>query len=157
MTERQPIITKLEHNMCLFILCIYVLYGESCPWQSAWPAFALPWISTFDEKKLYTAFLWWKITKYMLFNTIADSLEVLTDSFSTISAHSNNHFYRYKMSLKQILHDKNFIIEIIATRWEIDLIFFVNIWNADIIEVGLINLHIYFYFFLMALKISSDM
>ena len=39
------------------------------------------------------------------------ALEILTDSFSTISAHPNNHFYRYRMSLKQILHAKNLIIE----------------------------------------------
>ena len=67
-----------------------------------------------------------------------------TDSFSTISAHPNNLFYRYRMPLKQILQDKNVIIELNATHWEIKL-FFVNIWTADIIYAGFINLvHICF-------------
>ena len=47
----------MEHNRCLFILYIYVLYCSSCQRQRAWPAFALPWISTFDEKKWYMPFL----------------------------------------------------------------------------------------------------
>ena len=36
-----------------------------------------------------------RITKYMLFNTTAYSLEILTDSFSIISTHPNNHFTHY--------------------------------------------------------------
>ena len=49
------------------------------------------------------------ITKYMLFDTIVKSLEILTDSFV------DNHFYRYKMLLKQVFHDKKFITEINET------------------------------------------
>ena len=44
------------------------------------------------------------------------------------------------MSLKQIMHDNILIIEINTTFWEIGLIFFVNIWNADITDIGFINL-----------------
>ena len=80
------------------------------------------------------------MTKYMLFNTTVNILEILTNSFSTISAHSYNYFYRYGLSLKQILLDNILIIEINTTFGEIGLIFFVNIWNADITDIGLINL-----------------
>ena len=84
-----------------------------------------------------------RITKYMLFNTIANILEIFTNMFSIISVHPHNYFYRYGMSLKQILHDKILIIEINATDWVIGLIFFVNIWN-DITDIGFINLiHIF--------------
>ena len=93
----------------------------------------------------------------MLFSTIANFLQILIDSFSTISAHPNHNFHRYRMSLKQILYDKNLMLEINATHWEINLIFFMNIWTADIIDVGFINLvHNYIYFFLKATKTSSD-
>ena len=57
-----------------------------------------------------------RIAKYMLFDTSANSLEILTVSLSTISAEPNNHFYMYKMSLKQTLHDKNLVIEINETH-----------------------------------------
>ena len=65
-----------------------------------------------------------RMTKFMLFNTTVNILEILTNSFSTISAHSYNYFYRYGMSLKQILYDNILIIEINTTFWEIGLIFF---------------------------------
>ena len=64
------------------------------------------------------------MSKCMLSNTTANSLEMLTDSFSTISAHSNNDFCSYTVSLKQILHDENLINEINTTHWEIKLILF---------------------------------
>ena len=84
-----------------------------------------------------------RITNYMLFNTIAIILEIFTNSFSMISVHLHNYFYRYGMSLKQILHDKILIIEINATDWVIGVICFVNIWN-DITDIGFINLiHIF--------------
>ena len=59
----------------------------------------------------------------MLFNTIANILEIFTNSFSIISVQPHNYFYRYGVSLKQILHDKILIIEINATYWVIGLTF----------------------------------
>ena len=81
--------------------------------------------------------LWWKDRQiYTLFSTTTNSLE--------ISAHSYNHFDRYKMSLKQNLHYKNIMIEINATHWEIKLILFSWTYDTDIIDVGFINLvHIF--------------
>ena len=100
----------------------YIVYIRLiCPRQGAWPAFTLPWVTTFDEKNGTWHFCDDRITKYVLFNTNANSLEILTDSFSTISAHPNNHFYRYWMSLNEILHYKNLIIERNATHREIKL------------------------------------
>ena len=68
-----------------------------------------------------------RITKYVLFNTNANCLEILTDSLqefnSRISTHTDDHFFMYRMSLKQILHDKNIKIEIHATHWEVQLNF----------------------------------
>ena len=62
---------QLEHNMCLSILRIYILYGSSFPHQRSWSGFALPWISTFDEQNgTWTSFCDEKITKYKLLNTI---------------------------------------------------------------------------------------
>ena len=52
----------------------------------------------------------------------------------------SHHFYRYRMSLKHFLHDKKFIIAIKETHAEIKLIYFVNKWNADIIDVGFIKI-----------------
>ena len=139
-----------------YVVHFCVLYGSSCPRQ---PACALPWISTFDEKKWYMTFPCdERITEYMLFNTIANSLELLTDSFSTISAHPNNHFCRYRMSLMQILH-KNIIIEINETHWEIKLIFFlehIKCW-LSLLSVLLICWFFFFYFFYFFLYGSEDM
>ena len=90
------------------------------------------------EQPVHDIFFIKDFTKNMLFITTTNSLEILTDSFSTMLAHPKNHCYRYRMSLKQILHGKSLIIEINETHWEIKLNKFDNIWNADIIDVGFI-------------------
>ena len=77
---------QLEHNMCPFILCIYVLHRSSCPRQCAWPAFALPWISTLDERKWYMDFCDKGITQYICYLT---QLRILW-KYSAI------HFHQYK-------------------------------------------------------------
>ena len=51
--------------------------------------------------------------KYMLLNTIVNSLEMLTDSFQQ---YQPTPIIIYRMSLKQILHDKNLTIEINAAH-----------------------------------------
>ena len=55
--------------------------------------------------------------------------------YSAISAHPNIHFYRHRMSLKQIWHDKNLIIEINATHLEINLIFSWTIYGLGQLSV----------------------
>ena len=49
--------TSMGSSHALWSQGIDVLYyGSSCPRQCAWPAFALPWISTFSEKKWYMTY-----------------------------------------------------------------------------------------------------
>ena len=134
--------SHLKHYMCIFIYAFYVVHVHG-------DAHDL-YLHYRHYQRLMRRNCTWvlkgSITRYtcMLFNTIANSLEILTDSFSTRSAHPDNHLCRYRMSLKQILHDINLIIEINTTHWDIKLIF-MNILTSDNIDVGFINLvHIIF-------------
>ena len=112
---------QLEHKMCLFILCMYVLYVSTCPRLRAWPAFALPRVSTFDEKKGCMNFIVMDRSPHICYLTQVR----IPWKYSPI------HFQQYQPSQMQILHDKNIIIEIKTTHQEIKLILFREHMNCS--------------------------
>ena len=136
--------------------CIHVLYGSSSPRQRAWLAFAILWISTFDEKKWYITFVMKGVPNICYSTQLQIPWKYSPIHFQQYQPTIMPLCYRHRMHLKQISHDKNR-----DNCNSLGNCFYVNICNADTIDVGLINLvHNLFVFlggfFPIILKTSSE-
>ena len=138
MTAKQHIITN-GSTKCTFLYCAFMFYIAVRVHGHVRDLHL-----HYREYQLLMRRNAWLMT-FLVMKGSPDILEILTDSFSTISAQPNSNFHMCRMPQNQMLHDKNIIIDINTTHWKIKLIVFS--WTYELLILLMSVLSIWSIFF----------